>query len=128
MRSALFKEDATVRRARNHARDPLLCSPFNVGDCLRIDFDRNARASMTHQFLDHFDVFVVCDEQCGKCVPKGMPADALLNPGPHRRRSNYLGNDEIWRKGKFFFGGDSQTPNHPASYADFSLASALAHW
>src|ERR1700752_170631 len=44
-------------------------------------------------------------------MPKCVPANTLLNSGSHRSRSNYLRQDEIWRKGKTSF--CARTCKHP---------------
>ena len=48
-------------------------------NCLRIDIHRRPKRRMPHQFLDDFEFGSDAPEQRGTGVPKGMPANALLN-------------------------------------------------
>ena len=51
---------------------------------------------MPHQFLNYLHVLSVGDENRRECVPKGMPANFLGDPGSQCRRANNLLQLGIW--------------------------------
>ncbi len=59
----------------------MLRGALQFGDSLRIDIHRDRDIRVTQKFLHGLDVFTIRLEQCGECVPEGVPADLAWNAG-----------------------------------------------
>lgn len=73
---------------KNHLHDMLLRGPRINVSCLGVILERGPTARVAHQFLYHFHVLTVVNEESRISVTKGVLTNALLNSGSDRCWSN----------------------------------------
>ncbi|MCM3900066.1 MAG: isochorismatase family protein [Pyrinomonadaceae bacterium] len=81
---------------KNHLHDTLLRRPLIHVSCLGVNLECGPTACMAHQFLYHFHVLTIGNEQGRILVTKVMTTNALLNSGSDPY------NDFISEGGKFW--------------------------